>query len=127
MSSSSFIISNDANGTFTIPFATIENTLTSLSLFGRGVGNYAQPFAQNELNLLTNFASPNSPINPLLGQIWYNSTTQLLNYYISPNTWNQVASQQWVEANYATLAKLSALANSDAAQFANLQQEITNL
>jgi hypothetical protein len=138
MSSSSFIISNDANGSFTIPFATIENTLTSISLFGRGVGNYAQPFAQNELNLLTHFASPNSPVNPLLGQIWYNSSTQLLNYYVSPNTWYQVASQQWVNGNFATLAELNALAAKEASDIAalsakeasdvaNLQAEITAL
>ena len=138
MSSLSFIITNDANGSFTIPFATIENTLTSISLFGKGVGNYAQPFAQNALDQLTNFASPNEPINPLLGQIWYNSTTQLLNYYISPNTWDQIVSQQWVSANFATLAELNALAAKEASDIAaleakeasdvaNLQSEISAL
>lgn len=121
MSSLSFIISNDANGTFAIPFATIENTLTSISLFGKGVGNYAQPFAQNALDQLTNFASPNEPFNPLLGQIWYNSTTQLLNYYISPSTWDQIASQQWVNANFATLAELNALAAKEASDIATLE------
>ena len=44
---------------------------TSLALVGSGYKNYGLPTAQNFLKLLENFASPNQPLHPVKGQLWY--------------------------------------------------------
>jgi hypothetical protein len=55
------------------------NTIdTSLALVGRGYPNYGERIAENFLNLLENFASPNSPHNPIQGQLWYDNSTRTL-------------------------------------------------
>jgi len=47
---------------------------TSLNLVGRGYPNYSQKTAENFLHLLENFAGPNSPQNPVEGQLWYDTS-----------------------------------------------------
>ena len=52
-----------------------KNTVdTSLNLIGPGYVNYGQDTAQNLLKLLENFSSPNPPINPIEGQLWYDTS-----------------------------------------------------
>ena len=41
---------------------------------GRNVTGYGQIIAENFLSLLENFASTNQPVNPVEGQLWYDST-----------------------------------------------------
>jgi len=51
------------------------NTIdTSLNLIGRGYPNYGEKTAENFLHLLENFASPISPVNPIEGQLWYDTS-----------------------------------------------------
>lgn len=54
-------------------FDNTSNTDTSLTFPGRNVTGYGQIIAENFLSLLENFASPTEPVNPVEGQIWYNS------------------------------------------------------
>jgi len=42
--------------------------------YGRNVTGYGQIIAENFLSLLENFASTNQPVNPVEGQLWYDST-----------------------------------------------------
>lgn len=70
------------NGTLqtTIPDGGIDNT-TSLALPGRGYLNYGEPVNQNMLWIMQNFANSSSPSNPVVGQLWYDTTTYNLNVY----------------------------------------------
>jgi len=78
------------------------NTSTDITLFGRKKLSYGQAMNQNLLSLLENFACPESLAipgtpnltrsngkltNPIVGQIWYNSTTK------TPFIWNGV---KWI-------------------------------
>jgi microcystin-dependent protein len=45
-----------------------------LTFPGRNVTGYGQIIAENFLSLLENFASTNQPVNPVEGQLWYDST-----------------------------------------------------
>jgi len=56
-------------------FDNTSSTDTSLVFPGRNVTGYGQIIAENFLSLLENFASPgNEPVNPVEGQLWYDST-----------------------------------------------------
>jgi microcystin-dependent protein len=68
-------------------FDNTSNTDTSLVFPGRNVTGYGQIIAENFLSLLENFASGQDipPVNPIEGQLWYNSTTGVL------NIWDNVA------------------------------------
>jgi len=51
---------------------------TSLTFVGRNEASYGQAIAENFLHLLENFANSTPPVNPIEGQIWYDSGTNRL-------------------------------------------------
>jgi microcystin-dependent protein len=59
-------------------FDNSKNEDTSLDFPGRNVTGYGQIIAENFLALLENFASGSAPINPVEGQLWYNSVEGIL-------------------------------------------------
>lgn len=54
-------------------FDNTSSTDTSLTFPGRNVTGYGQIIAENFLNLLENFSSTTEPVNPIEGQLWYDS------------------------------------------------------
>ena len=60
--------------TVTISGPTKNNYSTSLDLLGPGYVAYGEVIAQDFLKLLENFASPNPPLNPIEGQLWYDTS-----------------------------------------------------
>ena len=70
----------------------VINSSTSLGLVGNGSISYGASISGNFLKLLENFASPNSPENPIEGQLWYKTTTTEKQLYI----YNEV---EWVPAS----------------------------
>jgi len=63
------------------PITVFDNTAnedTSLSFPGRNVTGYGRIIAENFLSLLENFASGNAPVNPVEGQLWYDSISGIL-------------------------------------------------
>jgi hypothetical protein len=110
----SYVVSTPVNGTFTVPDDLINTSQTALNLIGRGVTNYGQAVAENDINLLQNFAGPTSPVNPLIGQLWYDNNVQQLCVLTGPATWSALAMESEL-ANYATesdFQNLSAAVNS---------------
>lgn len=69
---------------------TINVTDTSISLIGRNYPNYGQAIAENFLHLLENFSNINSPVNPIKGQLWYDSNYRKLKLFDG---------LQWVSVN----------------------------
>lgn len=59
-------------------FDNTSSTDTSLTFPGRNVVGYGQIIAENFLHVLENFASVNSPPNPVEGQLWYDSSVGVL-------------------------------------------------
>jgi len=57
------------------------DTSTSIALVGRNTPSYGQYLDQNFLYMLENFSNSTSPINPIKGQLWYNSSTGSLKIY----------------------------------------------
>ena len=82
------------------PSETDTSSNCSLNLVGRGAVNYGLPIAENFVWLLQNFANTSAPIDPLTGQIWYNTHTgtpltyarnTTLQLYNTSSTWVQIA------------------------------------
>jgi microcystin-dependent protein len=59
-------------------FDNTSSTDTSITFPGRNVTGYGQIIAENFLALLENFSSANEPVNPVEGQLWYDSTDGVL-------------------------------------------------
>lgn len=67
-------------------FDNTSSTDTSLVFPGRNVTGYGQIIAENFLHLLENFAGSAQPINPVEGQLWYNSDPAVQTLFIWDNT-----------------------------------------
>jgi hypothetical protein len=73
-----------SNGTVltTIPDGTINTTSTTLGLPGRNYAGYGQTLDTNFVHITENFANDTPPANPLQGQLWYNTNSNVL--YVCP-------------------------------------------
>lgn len=95
----SYIINNSrGNVIAVIADGTVNTTATDLSLVGRGLTDYGTYENENYVYLLENFANSTAPLQPILGQLWYNSTTDTISAYSSANTWVSLATQDYVQA-----------------------------
>jgi hypothetical protein len=74
----------------TIADGTINTTAASITLIGKNFPTYGQLLNQNLVSMLENFASTTSPNSALTGQLWYDSSSNTLQYYragTSSNYW----------------------------------------
>ena len=95
----SYVINNSrGNIVAVVPDGTINTNATSVNLVGRGVTPYGLPENENYVYLLENFASPTAPLAPILGQLWYNSSSDVISAYNTANAWGALASQAYVQA-----------------------------
>lgn len=73
---------------------TINSSSTSLSIVGRGVVNYGEYIAENEVRLLENFSNTVEPANPIEGQLWYNSSNSIV-YVFDGEQWVSPVSENY--------------------------------
>lgn len=72
----------------TIADGTIDDQTTDLRLIGKNVAGYGETLNENFVRLLENFASssdvngnPDALNNPIVGQLWYDTTNNILKVY----------------------------------------------
>jgi hypothetical protein len=58
-----------------------DRSKTSLQLIGRNYSNYGQLMVDNLVRLVENFANATGPVNPLAGQIWYDTAQARIKVY----------------------------------------------
>lgn len=59
------------------------NNETSLTLVGSDSSNFGEQLLTNLIRLANNYCGPSEPLNPILGQTYYNNETKQLNVYTS--------------------------------------------
>jgi hypothetical protein len=65
----------------TIPDGTINTSACSQTLIGKNYAGYGQFLDDNFVHLLENAANATAPTAPLRGQLWYNTTSGVLQVY----------------------------------------------
>lgn len=66
---------------FQIQPGQVDTTTTPLALPGKGRVDYGEQYDTNLVRLLENFANDSAPINPAIGQLWYDITNNALMVY----------------------------------------------
>jgi hypothetical protein len=94
----SYIINNSRGQVVAVVAdGTVNTTATDLSLVGRALTDYGTFENENYVFLLENFANSTAPLQPILGQLWYNSATDVISTYGSGNAWIPLATQEYVQ------------------------------
>jgi beta-glucanase (GH16 family)/lysophospholipase L1-like esterase len=76
---------------FTVSSKTTDNTHSSLTLIGATTIDWGKEYQENLLHLLENFASnAKPPLNPTIGQLWFNSADNYIKVYSSTGTWDDL-------------------------------------
>lgn len=74
------LLTNGASLT-TVADGTVDTTTTTLNLVGRNYAGYGGFLNENFIKLLENGSNPTAPVNPLNGQLWWDSVSRHLNVY----------------------------------------------
>ena len=75
----------------TIADGTINTSATSLTLIGKNYAGYGLFLNENYVKLLENFANTTEPLYARTGQLWYDSTNNVLKVY-SGSLWKPISS-----------------------------------
>ena len=67
----------------------------------RSVTSYGEYENENYVWILENFSNSSAPPNPVTGQLWYNSSTDVISSYSSANTWVALATRSYVDNEIA--------------------------
>jgi hypothetical protein len=75
----------------TIPDGTLDNTSCSMALPGKNYAGYGIYLDENFVHLLENSANDTAPGDPLVGQLWWNSSSELLQVW-NGAVWKTISS-----------------------------------
>ena len=87
------IVKSDGTPLATINDGQTNSTATSLTLVGKNFAGYGTFLNENFVKLLENFASANEPANPKAGQVWYQTSTKVLQVY-NGSAWKSISGAQ---------------------------------
>ena len=85
---------NKSDGTVlaTINDGVADTTSSSLTFVGQNYVGYGEILQENLVRLLENFARTSAPNSPIVGQLWWDKSTNLLKVRIDGSTWRTLAS-----------------------------------
>jgi len=86
----------------TVPPGSYNATATSLILFGKNFANYGTAFNENMVHLMEHFANQTPPLNPIVGQLWFDTTLKEMKVWQ-----DQGGVLQWVLLNATSLQTIA--------------------
>lgn len=93
-----YIINNTrGNLVATVADGTVDISTIPVALVGRGLTPYGLYENENYVYLLENFCNPTAPVNPMQGQLWFDSANTVLSVFSVANAWVALASQIYVQ------------------------------
>lgn len=75
----------------TIADGTLNVTSTSVALPGKNYAGYGIYLDENFVHMLENSSNPTAPTTPLIGQLWWDSTTKVMNVW-NGTVWKTISS-----------------------------------
>ncbi len=120
------IIKTDGNVLTTITDGTLDNTSTPLGLPGRNFPSYGQIVNTNFIRALENFANTAPPANAMVGQLWFDSASEVLHICptageTNPANWIPILNRN--DVGNLTVDNLTANANVSA-QIVNVTDQL---
>lgn len=76
----------------TVADGTVDINYSSLNLVGKNFAGYGQLMNENFVHLLENFSNASEPLNPITGQLWYDSNHKVMKVRTQYNTWKNIGS-----------------------------------
>jgi hypothetical protein len=89
------IVKSDNTPLATINDGQTNTTATSLTLVGKNFAGYGTFLNENFVKLLEHFASANEPAHKITGQLWYQTSTKVLQVY-NGSAWKSISGAQSV-------------------------------
>ena len=78
----------------------------SVTFTGRRVNSYGEIQQDNYLWLMENFASDVAPINPVVGQLWFDARSKILRVCTAKNTWHSLLTATTVQDSSPEIGSL---------------------
>ena len=74
---------NKTDGTLLVDLidGSIDTATTSLTLVGRNYSGFGEFLNENYIKLLESFSNSTSPLNPIKGQVWWDTSDARLKVY----------------------------------------------
>ena len=92
---------------------TVNTISTSIALVGKGTQNYGEYIAENSVVMLENFANDTAPPNPLVGQLWYDTTDGFI-YAFDGSSWVSPVTESYYSTSTNTVGTASiTISNND--------------
>lgn len=67
-----------------------DRVSTSLTMIGKNVNAYGTDLNDNFIRLMENFANTSAPVNPLIGQLWFDTSDQRMSVYTASRQFRPV-------------------------------------
>ena len=94
-----YVITNTRGQTIATILTGQENTTaTDLTLIGQNYVEFGLAQNENFVYLLENFAAPTPPLQPIQGQLWFDTANNEIKLRLNVNTWSSLADHSYVQA-----------------------------
>jgi len=88
-----YVVNNSTGSIVAVVSDYKKEIVAGLALLGYGYVNYGEEIAEDFVRVAENFASPASPANPLVGQLWYDTADAnfpILRQYTRSGQWTKL-------------------------------------
>lgn len=76
----------------TVSDGTVNTSATSLTLIGKNYAGYGNFLNENYVKLLENFSNSTAPANAIVGQLWFDYSSNVLKVYSRDSLWKPISS-----------------------------------